>query len=237
MTTIALASWHWGPGACRHAQLVYWQHQCLSYAGPADQVVYEDDPTAALALLSADGYFKGRSNGAGAASVYAPRCVLELTQCRYTHTMRANPYKAILFIHQLTGKHGNTRLVTIECDPEWRPLGSMPGDFDVTIETLTPWFRDRTVDEVLNSQYPSGRHFGFWLERADFGTRFYAGQPDLSDPSHFTIRYERKGRKGIIDGWLNDDASPVSVHLEVRKGSDVEPIDPSVPLGPPSPKR
>ena len=41
----------------------------------------------------------------------------------------------------------------------------------------------------------------------DYGIalRFFAGQIDPGDESHFTIRYQADGRDGVIDGWLKDD--------------------------------
>jgi hypothetical protein len=35
--------------------------------------------------------------------------------------------------------------------------------------------------------------------------RFYAGQPDPNDPSHFTIDYDLDGKRGRIHGRLKDD--------------------------------
>ena len=50
----------------------------------------------------------------------------------------------------------------------------------------------------------------------DYGNvmRFYAGQPDANDPTHFTIPFTLDGRDGVIDGWLKDDA----VELKPREG-------------------
>ena len=50
----------------------------------------------------------------------------------------------------------------------------------------------------------------------DYGNvvRFFAGQPDPDDASHFTIRYQADGREGIIDGWMKDDG----LHLRPRDG-------------------
>lgn len=39
--------------------------------------------------------------------------------------------------------------------------------------------------------------------------RWYAGQPDLDDLTHFTIGFEFDGREGMIDGFLTDDARHV----------------------------
>ena len=44
--------------------------------------------------------------------------------------------------------------------------------------------------------------------------RIYAGQVDPNDPSHFTIRYEQAGRKGIVDGYVSDqqiDPNPAAL--------------------------
>ena len=59
----------------------------------------------------------------------------------------------------------------------------------------------------------------------DYGNRlrFFPGQADAADPSHFTIPYRLDGRDGVIDGWLRDDG----VRLQPRAGKltfdDAEP--------------
>jgi hypothetical protein len=50
------------------------------------------------------------------------------------------------------------------------------------------------VDGVLRTDRPPGKSL-----------RFYAGQADPKDPSHFTIDYDFDGQRGTIDGWLTDD--------------------------------
>ena len=42
--------------------------------------------------------------------------------------------------------------------------------------------------------------------------RWYAGQPDELDSSHFTIDYEIAGIRGTIDGYLSDDGGHVRMH-------------------------
>lgn len=44
--------------------------------------------------------------------------------------------------------------------------------------------------------------------------RFYAGQPDPNDPSHFTLPYQVDGRDGMIDGWVKDNG----IELRPRDG-------------------
>jgi|SRR5665213_1486960 len=50
--------------------------------------------------------------------------------------------------------------------------------------------------------------------------RFFAGQPDPVDSTHFTIGYEEDGKKGTIDGWLQDDDT---VKMQVRDGPAMPP--------------
>jgi hypothetical protein len=50
----------------------------------------------------------------------------------------------------------------------------------------------------------------------DYGNilRFFGGEPDTADPSHFTIAYQVDGRDGVMDGWLKDDA----IEMRPREG-------------------
>ncbi len=51
--------------------------------------------------------------------------------------------------------------------------------------------------------------------------RWYAGQPDELDSTHFTIDYEVAGHRGTIDGYLSDDGS--HVRMQPRNASAVPP--------------
>ena len=35
--------------------------------------------------------------------------------------------------------------------------------------------------------------------------RFFDGQADPNDASHFTLDYEANGQRGVIDGWFAHD--------------------------------
>jgi hypothetical protein len=50
--------------------------------------------------------------------------------------------------------------------------------------------------------------------------RFFAGQPEPDDESHFTIRYETTEGSGTIDGWLMPDDS---VKFQIRDGPATKP--------------
>ena len=54
------------------------------------------------------------------------------------------------------------------------------------------------------------------LQPLDYGNilRFFPGQPDPADRSHFTIAYQLDGTDGVIDGWVKDEG----VILRPRSG-------------------
>jgi hypothetical protein len=57
---------------------------------------------------------------------------------------------------------------------------------------------------------------GGYCENPTEDLRFYAGQPDPIDPSHFTMRYNLKGQPGIIDAHLNNAGDNITI--KVRSG-------------------
>src|SRR5688572_27391931 len=73
LLVLAVAGWRWGPAGWKHAQFLYWQRQCLAYAPAADQVVYDNDPARAAALLQQPGYVNVAAPGAPPVAAYMPR--------------------------------------------------------------------------------------------------------------------------------------------------------------------
>jgi hypothetical protein len=51
------------------------------------------------------------------------------------------------------------------------------------------------------------------------GLRWYAGQPDELDSTHFTIDYEIAGIRGTVDGYLSDDGGHVRMQPRAPHGS------------------
>src|SRR3954471_18770976 len=54
IAAVFFAGYRWGSQALQQTQLLYWQRQCLSYAPPADMVVYESEPSAVATLVAKD---------------------------------------------------------------------------------------------------------------------------------------------------------------------------------------
>jgi hypothetical protein len=92
----------------------------------------------------------------------------------------------------------NRKLTYRICQPKM--VGSWPDSIrnGVSLKVVQDGGRDmipiKWIDGTLRSARP-----------ADYNLRFFAGQPDPKDPSHFTVEYEISGVKNVIDGWLTDD--------------------------------
>lgn len=43
--------------------------------------------------------------------------------------------------------------------------------------------------------------------------RWYAGQPDLTDSSHFTLDFQYNGQRGTVDGYLTADGSAIEMFV------------------------
>jgi hypothetical protein len=217
LLAVTAAGASWGPGVYRRASLLYWQRQCLGYAAPADQLVYESDPLAGSALRAADRHYQFIPTGWGAprkpvATGYLPDCWTRFGKASPGFAIATQP---VLFLHELKTRSGQPRLVAVAgaFNPTELPL--FISGHDVQVLTIEPgtWKtlpQNRTGGialSVLSGPQPQPPHL-----------RIYAGQPDPADPSHFTIRYEVDGVEHIVDGWLRDGwpAGYDSVEFKVR---------------------
>jgi hypothetical protein len=58
----------------------------------------------------------------------------------------------------------------------------------------------RPPEFLIRSGVKHEVYYDVICNRPGLPIRFFAGQPDPNDPSHFTLRYELSGQPGIIDG-------------------------------------
>jgi hypothetical protein len=109
----------------------------------------------------------------------------------------------VLYLH--AGRDGSTQVLIAVT------LSSRNGyQLDFNCFALRPATAFSRVGSRSNGYtFPMARH------AARKALRLYAGQPDPSDPSRFTIGYELDGEPGTIDGCV---AASGSVHLAVRDG-------------------
>jgi hypothetical protein len=217
---LAVASYGWGPPVWRKAQILYWQHACMTYSPSPDTVVYEEEPIKAAELLAKKAeyqpYILRRGNGLNSkpaavnAAALCPNCYAHFQLASgipgagsNMFTMNTVGRPATVFLHERQSPAGHQRLVILTYHPETDTFTSnFIEDYNYDAEAITP--------ATLRSQ-PSVplRSFGLdvmssWPRHPPLA-RMYAGQPDPVDPSHFTIRYQMWGQEDVLDGRLDDN--------------------------------
>lgn len=114
-----------------------------------------------------------------------------------------------LFMHGRTTQSGVQRLVVINFVQPRSGHGQHLSTLLMAPGTLTTYPRHHGPDMGLDLQTLPA-----------MPVRFYAGQPDPANDSHFTIDFDAPGGRYTIDGWLKDTTSPpwdpVQVKMEVR---------------------
>jgi hypothetical protein len=184
------------------AEILYYQHQCMTYTAPADLVVCDVDPDAVKTLLGRPGYkgiiaaFHGNEPKDHNSVIFAP---WEWSEFRLSMTGSPtpswHPIGAVAFLHEMRSKSGNRRLVCVTIIP--RPIGmSMTVKRnDLNIEV----FNIGTLRSLPMNLKPLNRQFDLPTNRV------FAGQIDPADSSRFTIRYEAGNDSGTVQGYLRDD--------------------------------
>jgi len=179
----------YGRGLLESASRWQTERACRNYTAPSTQVVYEEEPVAAAALLSnADGYFTAPALGSrGApATVHVPSCWNEFTFA----DVNGRPRQPLLLLHELHSKSA-VPLVSVELIDLPRP------------QRLLLWVSIYNRDRPDNPWRGIRCAFPLKLTPSEH-LRFYAGQVDSADPGHFTIRYAIDGKDGLIQGRLSD---------------------------------
>lgn len=186
------------PDAWRTARVLEWQRRAMADLAPPDQTVAVYEPNS-----QADWLRRGLHRSTVPNLLFRPDPAWEgLTRTCGETLFRDWP---ILFLHERRNAHGS-RLIVVS----WGPSGDFNSDstFSVWAAVYAPgtW---RANPSLLSQM----RLFdGFVSDRSR--TVYHAGQPDPSDPSHFTITCESDGSPSTVDGWLEDDDT---VKLELRK--------------------
>lgn len=249
LVVVGLAGWQWGPAGYRHAEMLYWQRQCMAYARPPDFVVLDDDPARAAALLAADPqYRRGDQTMTPEPGLNGPFLLAEYRPDAIARFL-PNEASGVAFMHARRSPGGQERLVIVSCGWAWAYYCGYSLGIDAgTVVVPGSWRSNPTVADRKgqvgsvsaepNWRWTVGHDGGPREFRAGF--RVFAGQPDPADPSHFTIAYERRKltleevelgvirwvdedtarwERGTIDGWLRDDDT---VEMRVRDGPLVE---------------
>ena len=113
------------PSAWHHVQILYWQHQAMTYTAPADRVVYDDDPADAANLRKANPSLITDAHGE----------VFDFAKPWDRFYWLISPpgrqFAATLFLHAMQNAEGETRLVVVEAysstnEPMQKSINTMP---------------------------------------------------------------------------------------------------------------
>jgi hypothetical protein len=225
--------------AARQAALAI-EQQCLSHSIPADKVVYEEDPDRAASLTSSDpaGYRAIRATGMSGPPAWRPPVMAVLPDyfngtvypLLFLHE-RVTPAGAryVVSVHLLTrhtfgpARDASGRTVSIKLNKRRQvyaearlaaSAGPAPAGVESqqrhAVELILPDSREHELVR-FGSDPPVGQ-----ASPLNYGNilRFFAGQPDPDDATHFTLHYQVDGRDGVIDGWLKDDG----IEMRPREG-------------------
>jgi hypothetical protein len=195
----------YGPDGVAFLEFIYLQARCAGYSAPADQVVYEEDPARAAKLLQGEAYREVRFLRPEQGSM-AIRKLDIWTRYLTAHRGTAEDLRdcAPLFLHELSAPAGAKRIVYVG----YSYYHLHAGRFIVLDKAKSP----KTAKAHFSASAPLFDDL-FPTHVLPRDLRFYAGQIDPDDPSHFTIPFQWAAQRGRVHGWLNDD---LTVRFEVR---------------------
>jgi hypothetical protein len=178
------------------------QRQWMQYTMPADKIVLAAGPSAAGPLAGAPGYHGFNLGGQLLAPVVA---------CDTPRDLQLQSFESqcpLVFLHHLRVPGHHERLVSVIVA---QSLSITPGyECNLLAYAQIPAnLRPGAQPMFCSSSTASGER----KLSAVQSLRLFAGQPDVADESHFTIRYEIDGKSNTIDGWMMPDDS---IRLEPR---------------------
>jgi hypothetical protein len=195
----ALAALRLGWPTLTQAHYLWKQHAWLQHQLPDKQVVLEDDPIRAAALVAGDHRYAFRDylNGcdhpspAGLPAGYVPADLPGPAWAALGH------YQAVVFMHGRSAAGGPPRLVIVIAsslapNPNGRRFVMLAG-FACSPASLSPGSRPVRVSHFTPLLLPEGHQ-----TRA----RILAAQPDPANAARFTIPYDLDSKPGVIEGEL-----------------------------------
>lgn len=193
----------YGPDLWSRVQNVYIWYRLSTYQADPKQIVYEDNPRGVTALLASGQGYASHAPAKGPPSAYlAP----DVAGGAFGGS------HGTLFLHKRSASADKTTILALDLSERI----DAPQENGISFIVLVSYSRLLTWAKGLAGT--EWKAVIFLKDAAVTGTpvRFFAGQPDAADESHFTIGYEIGGRLGVIDGWLMNDGS---VNLKVREDS------------------
>lgn len=188
----AIGAWRWSDDVARVAETAYWSRQCLDYAPPADQVVFEQDAGEIGRLMgSGGGYQLSRPGEGDPPHAWVSPAV-------YARIPQSGWAPRVAFMHGLRSPGGAQRLVVVEFLAMREPQSPRHTVFFhprvFSASAFTPGRQVLRNEDTVRIALAAGERL-----------RLYAGRSDPRDPSRFTIDCVVAGERGTIEGRLRDD--------------------------------
>jgi hypothetical protein len=236
-----LSSWSIGRLAKTQAQDYLYERQAATHVEDDDRVVFEPATERAEALAKKTGYERIDVPGLEELPEQLRPAVAEepasfevFRQALGEAGDTIDGFGALLFLHELTSPSGVRRVVAIRFLPwvvpegsPWRPdtspgliayvfePGGLIGEPELVGTSIAPMLlpQDEWSDASLLDRV--SQLDPYQLVR-DAGLRWFAGQPDETDASHFTLAFEVYGQTATVDGFLSADGSTVEMNVRPR---------------------
>lgn len=208
---VLLSAFWWGKPLTRNLQAMYWERKCMAYTLGPDVVVYDDDPSRAAALAkSGDPSFCSDPRDPTAVG----RSVPCWSKFRALMGMIPTTGQPVLFCHARQVPGGGVQLVVVDFSAKkWGIPPSGTTLYVLVWRLYTPEQASFSRRPMPNEQV-QGLTFGLTRSSPE-PLRFFAGQPDPIDSSHFTIKYELGQKSGTIDGYLRSNGK---LDFSIRDG-------------------
>jgi hypothetical protein len=183
-----------------NGEIAGYQQQCMLHRRPAMQVVYDDDDAETSSPERIDpacGYIADRF------SVDSRRFVALPADCWTSLMERTNPCdqrtRIPLFLHERSACELR-RLVAVS-------LEDRRDDADSITLTLGCYRMEPATSLSPKALESSACRLKIPCNPAKTAVRFFAGEPDPTNPARFLIRYEINDAKGLLIGCLSPDDS------------------------------
>lgn len=203
-------SYFWWDEAVLRCRLNYWQQKCMVYTAPPTLVVHESFspqsfrvpplPPISSTIVPPIVVPEIPRRSSIASEVIGQYTSLLCPAWATFYSLLSPPGRlpaATLFLHERCAPSGKRWLVAVH-------TGAGDSlDVDLVEPAILPGRPRLVVSHSTKDHFPP----------RDM-CRYYAGQSDMTDPTHFTIGYDTQdGQKHILDGWVKD---PEIVVIEER---------------------
>jgi len=186
------------PPMWRHGRMLYFQWRCMRYVAPPDQAIC-DEPLP----------YAGTRPPFTSSAPDPPELAGAGFRAMVSTTAAGPTSGPVLFMHERTTSSGQRRLLILQrVPPGERVSWDIPIAFVAQIIEPATILHDASSStmhyyEVIPMKFLNGP------SRSGVGGSFaslqlFAGQPDPTDASHFTIAFDSADDMGTIDGWLVD---------------------------------